>query len=516
MSLVRKLAGETVIYGMGNVLPRLLNWVILTPFYTNYFEDQSEFGIVNILYSYLAFTTVLFTFRMETTFFRFGSKVGQINISFSTASIAVIAITLIGTLCLYFNIPLLASLINIEQSQYLKWPILVLAFDALAAIPFARLRLENRPVRFAIYKIASVLINLFFVLFFLLIIPWLIDKGWTEFAAFRGRFDDVEFIFLANLLASGTILLLLSPQYRHLFSKEDRSKLENETLEQSASPQPKSHAFFSWLLLGKMLKYAYPLVIVGLAGIINQLSGYPTLDWWGGASGKKMAGIYSGGARLAVIMTLFTQAFNYAAEPFFFKNTNRKDADDIYAQVAQIFTLVASLAYLGVICFIEIIQYFIGDAYREGLVILPILLLAYLFLGLFYNFAAWYKLEDKTYIGSYIAAGGALLTILINWLLIPPFGIFGPAFAALGCYTFMIITTYIIGRRYRPIPYPLKSMTFYLLLAITGVTCSSLLRTYLEVSDFTLILINTLIFLVVAAIMLYSEKELLKSLIKRE
>lgn len=518
MSLIKKLAGETAIYGTSSILTRLLNWVILTSFYTYYFTEQADFGIVNELFTYIAFLLILLTYRMETTFFRFGSEKGQLNISFSTASITVFGITAVIVTILFLNQTGIARLVKMsDHTNYLKWPFLILIFDALAAVPFARLRFDNRPIRFALLKIAAVLINLFLIFFFLVWCPQLIENGWSALSVWYNRFDPVEYIFLANLCASAVIFLALLPLYRYIltFKKEVAEKILDQTIPASVTP---SKQIFDIALFRKMIKYATPLVIVGLAGIVNQLSGYPFLSWFGGETteeGRRLAGIYSGGLRLAMIMTLFNQAFNYAVEPFFFKNADRKDADEIYAQVAQAFSLVGSIVYVGVMCFLEIIRILIGKNYREGLEVLPILLLAFFFLGLFYNFAAWYKLEDKTRYGGIIASGGAIITLIVSLTMIPKFGIYGPACAALACYLFMAAATYITGRKYRPIPYPIKRMGFYLFMALLGVASAVIIRNSLGDKTFLILGLNSLVFLIVTSVLFYVERHFIQSILSR-
>lgn len=514
MSLIKQLAGETAIYGVGSILPKLLNWVVLTPIFTNFFEDQSDMGIINDLYFYIAFIIVILTYRMETTFFRFGSQKGYLNLSFTIASITVMTLSLVVCSILYFNIPTLASWVNLENPSYLKWPIFILIFDTLMAIPFARLRFENRPIRFAALKVANVVIHLSLVTFFLYLCPAIIEHNWLPIEGWYSSLDPIEYVFISNLCASAVIFSFLLPLYTHLLPKKEAGPLGLEE-EELSKETPQSTQFFDWALFKKMIKYATPLVIVGLAGIINQLSGYPLLRNLGGENGGELSGIYSGGARLAVIMTLFTQAFNYAVEPFFFKNTNRKDADHIYAQVAQAYSIVGSLAFLGVMCFMEIAQILIGEGYREGLNVLPILLVAFFFLGLFYNFSAWYKLEDKTHYGGYIAIGGAAITLITSISLIPQYGIYGPAWAALACYSFMVIITYITGRKFRPIPYPLRRMFSYLFLATIGVMIAMVVRSYLSGATFLILGINTLVFIIISITIAFIEKDFLLSIFKK-
>ncbi len=516
MSVLRKLAGETAIYGVSSILSRLLNWVILTPYLTREFSEQADYGIISEMYTHTAWLLVFFTFRMETTFFRFGSKKGQLNASFSTASLAVLGLTLFLSTLLLLNASNIAAFIEYpEHPDFIQWIVFIIAFDALAAIPFARLRLQSRPIRFATLKVLGIVINIIFIFFFLEACPWLIDIGWEEWLSFYNPDSRVGYIFLSNLIASGIVLLFLLPMYSNIrfTSKSTANVLDAES--------DTSHAFIKLpqkALLKKMLLYASPLVIAGLAGVINQLIGIPMLRAYGDEElevGRAMAGVYGAVAKLAVIMNLFTQAFNYAAEPFFFRNAEAKNANQTYADVAQAFAIVGSLAFLGVICYLDIIQYFLGKNYREGLEIVPILLAAYFFLGLFYNFSIWYKLEDMTRFGGYIALGGSAITIGLNFLLIPIYGIYGPACSALACYSFMAVASYLTGRRYKPIPYPISRISLYFVLASAGVFISMWLRPQLQGQIGMSLLVNTFIFIIVLGVFAFLEKAFIKKLIAR-
>jgi len=514
MSVLRKLAGETAIYGISSILSRLLNWVILTPYLTREFVAQADYGVISEMYTHTAWLLVLFTFRMETTFFRFGSKKGQLDASFSKASLAVLGLTLFLSILLLVNAPVLAAFIEYpEHPDFIRWIIFIIAFDALAAIPFARLRLQSRPIRFAVLKILGIVINIIFIFFFLEGCPWLVEQGWGEWVSFYREEDRVGYIFLSNLIASGLVLLFLLPMYARVrfVGKNERQPLDADLADKEKEDRLVRQA----APLKKMFFYAFPLVIAALAGVINQLIGIPMLRAYGDESvevGRAMAGVYGAVAKLAVIMNLFTQAFNYAAEPFFFRNAEDQNANQTYADVARAFAIVGSLAFLGVICYLDIIQFFLGKSYREGLEIVPILLAAYFFLGLFYNFSIWYKLEDMTRFGGYIAIGGSVITLGLNFLLIPVYGIYGPAWAALSCYVFMAAASYFTGRRYKPIPYPVRRIASYFFLATAGVLVSMWLRTQIQGQLGLSLLINTLIFLVVLACFMLLERKYIKRL----
>lgn len=486
MSLLKKLAGETAIYGMSSILGRLLNYVILTPYLTRVF-DRSEYGIFSDLYAYVALLMVFYTYRMETAFFRFGNRKEDADRTFSTATTALIFSTLFFTI-LFFVIaqPIANALRYPEHPEYIQWFAGVLALDTLAAIPFARLRLENRPLRFAAVRVLNILSNIVFIFFFLEFCPRMIARGHEFWTMFYNPDERLGYVFLSNLLASSVTLIPLMPLYRRWRPTIDRE------------------------LLQRMLRYAAPLVVAGIAGVINQLIGTPLMKYMGKGSLSEnlaMVGEFNAAAKIAILMTLFTQAFNYAAEPFFFRHSSRDDSRAIYAQVAQAFTLVGSLVFIGIMLYIDIIALFIGPAFRSGIGIVPILLIAYIFLGLFYSFSVWYKLTDQTRIGGRIALIGSLLTIGLNILLIPRWGIYGPAWAALVCYAYMAIASYWIGQRHFPIPYPVFRMGLYLLGALAGFGLSRAVEPIWNGHLILSIAGNTLILLIYFAVLGWVERQ---------
>jgi O-antigen/teichoic acid export membrane protein len=493
LSLLKKLAGETAIYGTSSILSRLLHYVILTPFFTRIFM-QGEYGVVADLYTWAALLLVVFTYRMETAFFRFGSEKKGLNSSFSTASISLLVSTLVlTTLFIVAAGPIAAMLRYPGHPEYVIWFALIIAFDALSAIPFARLRLENRPIRFAVLKTLNILINIFFIFLFLNWGPRLIDEGWHFLRPIFQAESRITYVFIANCLASGSILLLLSPVYFRLKLQFDKS------------------------MWRKMVIYAAPLVIVGIAGVINQLIGIPLIKELASDDleyNKRLMGIYGAAAKLAVLMNLFTQAFNYAAEPFFFRNAHRSDKGEIYAQVGQAFALVGSLAFLGIMLYLDVIKYFLGEDFRTGLGVVPYLLLAYLFLGLYYNFSIWYKLADRTIIGGYIATIGAVITIALNVLLIPQVSYYGPAWAALLCYGFMAMASYWTGQRFYPIHYPLRRMLTYIGTAVVVYLASWWLNDRFEFSTLLSLSINTLLLSVWLLVIGWLERAQLRSILR--
>lgn len=494
MSL-RKLAKETVIYGGSTVLNKVLNLILVAPYLTRVFkDDQGEYGIHGLMYAFAGFLLVTLTYGMETAFFRFGNKEEERAKAFSTAAISLMISTLFFVgLIISFSPSIAGFLTEPEDWLYVVYFALIIGLDTLVAIPFASLRLENRPIRFGIYKMVNVLINAIVMLLLLEVIPrWFnTDDGW---GAWYDSDKKLHYVFIANLVASLITFLLFLPYYTRLKGGFDRQ------------------------LWRKMVTYALPLVVVGIAGMINQLADrYFLKEWLPGTfeENKLQLGIYVGCIKIAVLMNLFTQGFKFAAEPFFFRNASRADATKIYADVGQAFTLVGSVAFLGLMLYIDIAKHIVASSYHSGLAVVPVLLIAYLLLGLYYNFAIWYKLKDKTQIGAWIACGGAVITITGNYLLIPIIGLMGAAWSALICFFCMCVACYWIGRRYYPIPYPIGRMMSYLLLAIGLFELSEWLKPMLPALPLRLV-VNTGILLLYAGLILALERNgLLRMVLRR-
>jgi O-antigen/teichoic acid export membrane protein len=448
MSFVKQLAGETAIYGLSSILSRIVNFVFLTGYLTRVFSKELElYGIHQDLYAYMALMLVFFTYRMETAYFRMGSQKENENNAFSTAFYAILTSTLLFVLLLVvFRSPIASLLAYENKGVYITYMALIIGFDALAAIPFARLRLQNRPLRFAFIKVLNVALTILLVVFFLELCPYLIEQGYDSFSAIYKPAYRLDLVLIANAFSSGFILLLLTPQ---IF----RSRLH-----------------FRWSLLKKMLIYLLPLIVVSIAAAFNQSFAVPLLKYLlpnSKSANLELAGTYAAAAKLALLMNLFTQAFNYAAEPFFFKKADEDNAKETYADIAQAFSLAASIGLLGIGLYLNVFKYLLDSNYRAGIFVVPILLIAYWFLGLYYNFSIWYKIKDKTYVGALISIGGAIITLLVAILLVPSHGMIAMAWAGLFCYLFMAVASYLTGRKYYPVDYPLGKMLMYLFLALS-------------------------------------------------
>ncbi len=476
MTSIKQLASETAIYGLSSILGRVLNFLILTAYLTREFsQSQSLYGIHGDLYAYTAFLLILSTHRMETAYFRYGSDPGQEQKAFTSALSSVTLTTLVLVAILLVGQDLFSDWLQYpgDNSRFVVYFALIIGFDAVVAVPFARLRLQNRPLRFALIKVFQVLFNIGLVLFLLEGCPWLIEQGYDGFSAIYSHETRLDLVFISNLCASALVSLLLIPDFF------------------------RTSFVFSGQLLRTMILYALPLIVVGLAGVFNQSFAVPLLKYLLPDSiteNLNQAGIYAAAARLAILMNLFTQAFNYAAEPFFFKKAREGNAKVTYAEVAQAFALVASIGFLGITLYLDIIQLLLGANYREGVYVVPILLLAYWCLGLYYNFSIWYKIKDKTHIGALISLGGAAITLTVAILLVRSVGMVAMAWAALGCYAFMALAGFVTGRYYYPVDYPIGKMMRYIVLALLIYAVSYFLSDLLS-SRALRLFVNTLLLL---------------------
>lgn len=486
MSALKKLAGETAIYGIPSILGRLLNWLLI-PLYTNIFIE-SEYGVVVNLYAYMALLLILLTYGMETSFFRFAGKNKDSEKVFSTSLISLLVTSLMFLLLIICNANKIAQLISYTgHTQYIIWMAVIIALDALSAIPFAQLRFKNKAIKFASIKMINILAMIALNLFFLLFCPWLLKNGFSFISSIYSENIGVGYVFISNLIASALTLLLLLPEIL------------------------KSKWNLDVSLLKSMLKYGFPILLVGIAGVINQSMDKILLKELLPASTDGMAetGIYGANYKLGIFMALFIQAFRYAFEPFFFSQKSGTDTKKIYADVMKYFVIFGLVIFLGVMFYIDIVKLLIGSRYHEGLKVVPLILLANLFLGIFYTLSLWYKLTDKTKYGAYFAYMGAAITLVLNFILVPKIGYMGAAIAGLTCYVFMTIASYLIGKKHYPIPYDLKSIMFYF-----GVA-AILFLVSIQISPnqmWTRLGVNTLLMLGFVSVIFYKEKALLKSL----
>ena len=478
---LKKLAGQTVIYGFSSVLGRLLNY-LLVPLYTRLFLPE-VYGIVTELYAYVTFLLILLTYGMETGLFRFGNDKQNFNKVYSSILFSLsVTSSLFIIIVLVFLEPIASAMQYSEHPEYILWMALIVALDAFTSIPFARLRLENKAWKFAIIKLINICTNIGFNLFFLIYCPKLLNSNPDSFILnIYSPNIGVGYVFISNLLANIITLIILLPEIFNVKIKVD------------------------FKLLKTILKYSLPLLVAGFAGMINETLDRVMLKHLVPEELNPMAqlGIYGANYKLAVLMTLFIQMFRYAAEPFFFQNKNESNARQLYAKATKYFIIFGLMIFLGVMFYIDIIKYFISPNYHEGLKVVPILLIANLFLGIFFNFSIWYKLNDMTKYGAWLAIFGAVITIVLNLVLVPIYGYVGAAWATLVCYFLMTLLSFYWGQKYYKVPYEVGNGVFYFVLALSLYFVSVFLK---PESQTLVYVLNTILLLVFVAIFVVKEK----------
>lgn len=444
MSVYKSLFKQTAIYGLATVLPRMFSF-ILVPLYTDpKVLNVEEYGEVSIIFSWLVFFNVILSYGMETSFFRFFSKedhknvVSTSTISLFWSSIAFLIIALLGR-----NYLAKASNIEVEYIVYTIW---ILVLDALVIIPFSKLRAEKRPVFYALIKIGNVALNLFLNLFFLLWLPKLAansPEGFISTIYFENF--QIGYIFVANIIASLATFAILSPSYL------------------------KMNWHFDVQLWKKMMQYSLPVMIAGIAFAINETFDRILLDYILPEDiAKTEIGAYSACYKLALFMTLFATAFRLGIEPFFFSHSSNENASKTYAEITKYFVIFGSIILLVVVVFADVLKMFIirDASYWEAMKVVPLIILANFFLGIYNNLSVWYKLTDKTKMGMYISIAGAIITLVLNFVLIPIWSYMGSAIATISAYGSMMLISYYLGNKYYPIPYDMKKIMGYLGLAI--------------------------------------------------
>ncbi len=486
MSSLKKLANQTFIYGGTTIIGRVLNY-LLVPIYT-YIFPLNEYGIVSILYAWVSLLNVLMSYGMETAFFRFNEQAedNQKNKVYGTSLISIFITSVLFLFGMFYFQQNVANFVGYSQHpDYIVWFALIIAFDALCVIPFARLRAQNRPLKFAFIKILNIASNIVFVLFFLFACPWMLEKNILPdlINIIYDKNIGIGYIFISNLIASGiTLIFLFSEIHIHRIS-------------------------FSWYLWKNMIYYAFPLLILGLAAIVNETMDRVLLKALlplSPDSADSQIGIYGACYKISIMMTIFIQAFKYAAEPFFFSKYKDSDAKQTYSNVMTYFVIACSFIFLAIMLYMDIAQYFVGEKFREGIGIVPILLLGNLFLGVFYNLSIWYKLTGQTRFGAYITLIGAAITLALNYALIPVFGYVGSAWATFICYFIMMILSYLLGQKYYYVKYDLKRVLGFFILAVVLYVGSLF-------NPFTLLLpklaLNTVLMFVFIFVVFLSEKK---------
>ncbi len=480
MSSIKKLASQTAYYGLSSILGRMLYYA-LVPLHTRVLHNQQDYGVIGVMYAYVTFLNIVFSYGMETAFFRFATKSENPNNIYSNAfSIVGLTSILFASLICLFAYPIL-NLISfgsnaLYQVDYIYMFAAIMGFEAIAAIPFAKLRLDNRPIKFASIRVANISINVLLNIYFLVICPWMINRGTTNvFFSFYNSNSAVYYIFLSNLIASAATILML---YQEIILVKFQLTLK---------------------YLKPLLVYAIPLLFAGLAGMINETLDRILLQYYlPGTLESRLSqiGIYNAAYKLSIFMTLATQAFRMAAEPFFFSVSKELNAKETYAKVMKYYIIVCCVIFLAVMLHISIIEQILGKGYRDGLFVVPILLLANLFFGIYMNLSIWFKLADKTIFGALFTIIGAVITIGLNILWIPIFGFEGSAYATLICYLIMMLLCYVFGQRYFKVSYNWKNALFYILLMLLIYQISNGLKSLsIPINEIVMQIIDSVLFI---------------------
>ena len=456
--MLKRLASDTAIYGLPSIVGRALNF-LLVPLYTRIFSE-AEYGTVSLLYSIIPVVMVLLVFRLETAYFRFGTREMEQQRAFHAVWRVLLVSTPLALGIIALFAPALAEwLLGAAELRYLIYlSVGILFFDVLSELPFARLRLLGRARTFAGIRMVNILLNIGINVFFLIgcrQVPALAELAGPLYDPAFG----IGYIFVANLVAAAVTLLLLLWTLR---TTPGGVGAVLDAPKESVAEMPVGG--FNLPDLRPMLRYAAPLVVAGLAGIVNEVVDRLLLNFLlplDAEAAKAEVGIYSAVYKLSIFLTLITQAYRYAAEPIFFKQSQRADATRTYADMAEYFCLVGTFAFLVISLFLPLFGLFIGEKFRVGLPIVPVLLLANLFLGLYYNVSVWFKVTDRTKYGALIAVAGAAVTIGLNVLLIPSISYLGSAWATFACYAVMLVLGYALGQRFYPVPYALERMLGY-------------------------------------------------------
>lgn len=456
MAGIKSLARDTAVYGLSSIVGRFLNWC-LVPLYTIMF-DPAEYGVVTLVYTVVAVVLLMLTYGMETGFFRFANHERWKDPMevYSTALISV------GTTSVVFVVAVMCALRPVSwwldcaaHPSYVAMMAVCVAVDAFSGLPFSYLRYRNRAVRFAVLRLVGIGLNIGLNLFFILLCPWLMRVAPAAVDWFYRPDFGIGYIFLSNLVASLVVLVLLVPEL-HGFPRR-----------------------FNGRLLREMLAYSLPLLVLGVAGIMNQTIDKLLLPVLESDKANAMAelGIYSANYKIAIVMVMFIQAFRFAYEPFIFARSREQGEarTAAYSDAMKYFVLFALLIFLTVMYYLDVIRYFISPRYFSGLRVVPVVMMAELCFGIFFNLSLWYKLTDRTMWGAWFSLFGLAVTVALNVLLVPRIGYMGCAWASLASYGLMMVASYVAGRHYYRIDYPVRRIAAYCVAAAVlyyvGVHC---------------------------------------------
>ncbi|MDE6328232.1 MAG: oligosaccharide flippase family protein [Duncaniella sp.] len=447
MAGIKSLAKDTAVYGLSSIIGRFLNWC-LVPLYTVMFP-AAEYGVVTYIYSVVALVMIVLIYGMETGFFRFANhdrwkdpmevySTSLISLAVSSSAFLIAVCAFIGPISGWLDVP--------QHEDYILMMSVAVALDAFTALPFSYLRYAKRPMRFAFLKLVNIALNITLNIFFILVCPWLWEQAPGWIAWFYDPDFGIGYIFLTNLITSALNLVLLLPELRGFPYR------------------------FNGRLWREMIAYSAPLLVLGVAGIMNQTIDkilFPHL-FVDKAEAMTQLGIYGANYKIAIVMVMFIQAFRFAYEPFIFAKSKDKGEDRLqsYRDAMKWFVIFSMVIFLGVMFYLDIIRHFISSSYFSGLKVVPVVMIAEFFFGVFFNLSLWYKLTDRTAWGMWLSLFGLAVTLGLNFLLVPKWGYMGCAWAAFGCYGAMMVASYVAGRVNYPIGYNVPRLAFYFLTAM--------------------------------------------------
>ncbi len=452
------LAKDTAIYGVSSILGKFLNW-LLVPLYTYVLAEQADYGIVTNLYAWTALLLVILTYGMETGFFRFANKEGEDPTAVYTTTLLSLFITsfLFASVCVLCRYPIAAAMGYTGHEEFIALLAVVVAMDAFASIPFAYLRYKKQPLRFAALKLLFVFLNILLNIFLLVVCPRL--QGYALISSWYDPSYGVGYVFVANIIATAVQTLCLLP-----LSRGYRLSTAN------------------YQLWKRLLRYSLPLLVLGVCGIMNQ-----TLDrilfpfFYSGEDAQTQLGIYGACFKVAMVMMVFTQAFRYAYEPFVFSKHKDRQSVEAYADAMKYYILFSYLILLGMVFYLDILKLLIAPSYWEGLTIVPMVLWAYIFQGIYFNLSFWYKLTDRTRYGAYFSILGVVITFALQAIFVPRIGYIASAASSTVCFFCLMTLSYFVGRKYLAVPYDLKRIGLYTLLVVALLALFSALQKHIGI-----------------------------------
>lgn len=478
---LKGLLKDTAIYGLSSIVARFINYLLVPMQTARFAASGGEYGVITNVYAYVSILIILLTFGMETTFFRFMNREGENPQRIYSTTLRMLATTsmLSIVVVLLFLQPIAAAIGYADHPEYVGVMYVTVAIDAFTAIPFAYLRYQHKPVRFATLRIVNILLNITLNLLYLIVLPAL---RWNPFGIYDEAFTlDVAFVFYINLVCSLFSLLLLSKELRGF------------------------RFGFDLAACRRMLSYTWPLLIMGVAGQLNQAASQILFPYFYDGSpveARAQLGIYGACIKIAMIMVMITQAFRYAYEPLVFGKSKDRDSKDTYAQGMKLYIIFTLLAFLAVMGYLDLLKFIIGESYWEGLRVVPIVMAAEIMFGVFFNLSFWYKLTDRTIWGTYFSGIGAVVLITIDVLLIPRFSYMACAWAGFAAYAVSMVLSYFIGQHYYPIRYPLRDISLY---TIAAAVLFALMTTTRSLPLWAELAVNTLLIAAFAGMILKLE-----------